>query len=437
LIKKYKWLAAFAALSIVVAACGGGDGDGSTTVAGAGDLEGTTVNIFGAFVSPEQEAFEASIAPFEERTGIDIVYEGSGDFETQIPIRVEGGNAPDIAVFPQPGLANQFIDDYVDLTTFLAAEEVDAAFSPYLAGLVDRGDDSRVAGWLKVNSKSLIWYPVPEFEEAGYTIPATWDDLMALQDQILADGNTPWCLTMESAGATGWVATDWMEDLMLRTAGPDGYDQWVAGDITFTDPKVKQAAELFGEVLFTEGAVFGGRDFILSDAYQNAQLPMFEDPPACYLHRQGSFAASFFPEGVSAPDDTNIFPFPAIEEGLPPAALGGGDVFAMFEDRPEVRAVVEYFFTPEVGEIWAQQDAGFLSPHTEFDTSNYGNELQATIGESVKEALSAAAFRFDGSDAMPAAVGQGTFWTGMVQYIQNGPDNLDEVLDTIEASWPS
>ncbi|MDX1469737.1 MAG: extracellular solute-binding protein, partial [Acidimicrobiia bacterium] len=171
--KSRKLLSIIAVLAMVLAACNGAPPD--DTGGGGGDLSGTEVTIFGAFVSPEQEAFEASIAAFEQRTGIDIIYEGSGDFETQIGIRIEGGNAPDIAVFPQPGLANQFIDDYVDLTTFMDAGDIDAAFSPYLAGLVDRGDGSRVAGWLKVNSKSLVWYPVPEFEDAGYQLPETWD----------------------------------------------------------------------------------------------------------------------------------------------------------------------------------------------------------------------------------------------------------------------
>ena len=317
------------------------------------------------------------------------------------------------------------------------AGDIDAAFSPYLAGLVDRGDGSRVAGWLKVNSKSLVWYPVPEFEDAGYQLPETWDDLMALQSQILADGNTPWCLTMESSGFTGWVGTDWIEDIMLRTAGADAYDQWVAGELPFTSPEVKRAFELFGEVVHTDGAVHGGTNLIVAEPYQNAQLPMFNDPPDCYLHRQGSFASSFFPDGVSAPDDTNIIAFPSIDEGLPPAALGGGDVFVMLDDRPEVRAVVEFFFSPEVGEIWAQQDSGFLSPHTNFDTSNYNNELQKTIGEAVKAALAGGAFRFDASDLMPAGVGGGSFLTGIVDYLTGGPDNLDQVLSEIDASWPS
>ena len=429
--------------AMIVAACGDGDADETTTTAGdgGGDMpfEGTEVRIFGAFVSPEQEAWEASIAPFEARTGIDIIYEGSADFETEITIRVEGGNIPDIAVFPQPGLAARFGDQLVDLTTMgFTQADIEGAFGAYLSGLVEVEREGMYTGWLKANSKSLIWYPVPEFEEAGYEIPTTWDDLIALSDQMVADGRTPWCFGMESSGATGWVATDWMEDIMLRIGdGADSYDQWVAHEIPFNDPIVKEAAEYLGQIAFTDGYVFGGTNGILSIPYGEAQTPMFDDPPSCWLHRQGSFITTFFPEGTAAGTDSAAFAFPTIDEGLPGASLGGGDVWGVFEDRPEVREVVEFLLSPDVGNIWAQRDPGFLSPHAQFDTSNYGDEIQKATGEAIKAAVAGGGFRFDASDAMPADVGNGTFWTGMVEYIQDGPGALDDVLADIEASWPS
>jgi alpha-glucoside transport system substrate-binding protein len=445
LMRKYRWMIVFVLVfAMIAAACGDGDADETATTAGdggGGDMpfEGTEVRIFGAFVSPELEAFEASIAPFEAETGIDIIYEGSGDFETEIPIRVEGGNLPDIAVFPQPGLAARFGDQFVDLTTMgYSQADVEGAFGAYLTGLVDVGKEGVYTGWLKANSKSLIWYPVPEFEEAGYEIPTTWDELMALSDQMVADGRTPWCFGMESSGATGWVATDWMEDIMLRIGeGAAGYDKWVAHEIPFNDPNVKRAAELLGEVAFTDGYVLGGTNGILSIPYGEAQTPMFDDPPSCWLHRQGSFITTFFPDGTAAGTDSAAFAFPSIDEGLPGASLGGGDVWGVFEDRPEVREVVKFLLSPDYGSIWAQQDPGFLSPHAQFDTSNYNDEIQKATGEAIKAAIAGGGFRFDASDAMPAEVGNGTFWTGMVEYIQDGSDSLDKVLADIEASWPS
>jgi alpha-glucoside transport system substrate-binding protein len=448
--KRFKWMAVLAAMALVLAACG--DSSDSTTTAGDGDdggdrpFDGEVVNIFGAFVDADAAAFDDTVAPFEEATGIDVVYEGSGDFETQIGIRVEGGNAPDIAMFPQPGLWAQFIEDMVDfedLGVDVAAMAADN--SPYLADLPafiaelnDKAREGTFGGWFRLNTKSWLWVPVPEFEEAGYSAPATWDDLIALQEQILADGNTPWCFGMESGGATGWVATDWMEDIVLRTGGTDVYDQWVAHEIPFNDPEITDAAERLGQVMFPEGNVLGGTDAILATPFGDQNTPMFEDPPACYLAKQAGFITGFFPDGVFGPDVDNqaeAIPFPSINNDGD-MMLGAGDLFGVFTDSGAVAATVNWLISPEGGEGFARAEAGFLSPNKQFDVTNYLDPFQQQQGKLLATSLGAGTFRFDASDLMPASVGAGTFWTGMVEYTQNGPDNLGEVLTDIDNSWP-
>ncbi len=169
-----------------------------------------------------------------------------------------------------------------------------------------------------INLKSMVWYPKDDFDAAGYEVPETFDDLIALSDQIVADGSTPWCVGFESGGATGWPATDWMEDIMLRTAGPEAYDQWVAHEIPFNDPAVVNAGEVFGEVMFADGYVLGGAENTPTSPFADAPLPMFDDPPGCWLHRQASFIDASFPEDAVAGDDYDWFPFPPIDqEGTP------------------------------------------------------------------------------------------------------------------------
>ncbi len=446
--KRFRWMAVLAVMALVLAACGGGDDDAGGDGGDGGDrpFEGEVVNIFGAFVDADAAAFDDTVAPFEEATGIDVVYEGSGDFETQIGIRVEGGNAPDIAMFPQPGLWAQFIGDMVDFADLgVDVDAMAADNSPYLADLPafiaqlnDKGRDGTFGGWFRLNTKSWLWVPVPEFEEAGYSAPATWDDLIALQEQILADGNTPWCFGMESGGATGWVATDWMEDVVLRTGGTDVYDQWVAHEIPFNDPEITDAAERLGQIMFPEGNVLGGTDAILATPFGDQNTPMFEDPPACYLAKQAGFITGFFPDGVFGPDVDNqaeAIPFPNINNDGD-MMLGAGDLFGVFTDSGAVAATVNWLISPEGGEGFARAQAGFLSPNARFDTANYVDPFQKQQGELLAAALGDGTFRFDASDLMPASVGAGTFWTGMVEYVQNGPDNLDEVLTDIDNSWP-
>lgn len=446
-------------MALVVAACGGdgessgttaGDGGGEGgTAGGDGELAGTTVEVFIAFTGDDQEVFEANLAPFEEETGIDVVVEASQDFEAQMPIRIEGGNPPDVAFYPQPGAASGVADELVDLAA-AGLDRADAvtAYGEYFAGLGTVAEDgswpSDEGKWYgipnSVNVKSLIWYPVPEFAEAGYEVPETWEDLLALSEQIVADGNTPWCIGMEDGPATGWIATDWMEDIMLRTAGVDGYDAWVAHDIPFDAPEVKAAAERFGEIAFTEGFVLGGPEAIVSVSWQQAQNPMFNDQPGCFLHRQASFITSQWPDGVTpGPDgDANFFPFPTIEPDVPQATLGGGDMVVAFADRPEVIEFFRYLMRDDYWTVAAQDERNAtIAANANFDTSLYVDPIIQGQAEIAAEGISADTFRFDGSDNMPQAVGSDSFWSGMVEYVRNGPESVDEVLSGIEASWPS
>jgi alpha-glucoside transport system substrate-binding protein len=291
--------------------------------------------------------------------------------------------------------------------------------------------DGNVYGlWYRASVKSLVWYPPASFAEHGYSIPETWDEMIALSDQIVAEGKRPWCLGIESGDATGWVGTDWVEDILLRSVGAEVYDQWVDNEIPFNDPRVKEAFEKFGEIALHDEYVRGGRVGVLSTPFGDSVNPMFENPPRCYLHRQANFIASFFPSDVILGEDVAIFPLPPInpEQGQP--ILVAGDAFAMFNDTPEARQLMEYLASKVPHEVWASL-GGFISPHQEVSLEVYPDELTRQVAEILQ---SADVVRFDGSDMMPGAVGTGTFWTGMVDYL--GGADLEEVLDYIENSFP-
>jgi alpha-glucoside transport system substrate-binding protein len=390
------------------------------------------VTIFGAFVDEDASRFQESMQPFIERTGIQVSYEGSSDFETLVTVRVEGGDAPDIVAFPQPGLMQELaregalvpLDDVIDRDLLEAS---------YADSWIELGtvDDTLVGIWYRASVKSLVWYPKQAFDEAGYEIPETWDEMIALSDQIVADGTTPWCIGIESGGATGWVATDWLEDIVLRTAGAEVYDQWITNELPFNAPEIQEAAETLGEIWLNPDYVLGGSIGILTTPFGDAANPMLESPPGCYLHRQASFLPVFLPDDIVIGEDIDFFYLPPINEeehGRP--VMGAGDVMAMLNDRPEVREVMQYLATAEAGRAWLEA-GGFISPHNEADLDWYpdpGTRAQAEL------LLDADTFRFDASDMMPGSVGTGTFWTGMVDYV-SGRD-LETVLTEIEDSWP-
>ncbi|MBE7383090.1 MAG: carbohydrate ABC transporter substrate-binding protein [Leptolyngbya sp. SIO1E4] len=421
----YLRLIAIAGLTWAIAACNGQSGNNAENGAG-----GTgTVTVLGVVAGEQQEKLEEALAPFEAETGIDVVYEGTDAFATLLPVRVDSGNAPDIAMFPQPGLMRDFGEEgsLVPISEFM---DVQAAYSQDWLDLATVNDEL-YGVWYRVSVKSLVWYSPEAFTAAGYEVPTTWDELMALTDQIVQDGGTPWCLGMESGDATGWVGTDWVEDIMLRTAGPEVYDQWITHEIPFNDDRVKAAFEQFGEIALNSDYVVGGPVGVLSTPFGDSPNPLFEASPGCYLHRQANFIASFFPETVEVGTDVSIFPLPGInpEHGTP--VLVAGDVFAMFNDTPEARALMEYLATPEPHEIWAGL-GGFISPHQQVSLDAYINDITRQQAEIL---LNADVIRFDGSDMMPGAVGTGTFWTGITSYV--GGTDVDTVLSDIENSWPS
>ncbi|OLT16203.1 sugar ABC transporter substrate-binding protein [Serinicoccus sp. CUA-874] len=437
---------------VTLAACGGGEGAGGDNVDEAlssvdvacepyqeyGDLEGTSVSVYTSIVSPEDQSHIDAFIPFEDCTGVTVEYEGSRQFETQLPVRLESGNAPDMAYIPQPGLVERLVTDFPD-SVFPVGEQAEANVDEYYNeswkgyGTVD---GTYYAAPLGANAKSFVWYSPAAFEENGYQIPETWDDLMALSEQIASDhpDAKPWCAGIESGNATGWPATDWLEDMMLRTAGPEAYDQWVEHEIPFNDDQVVEALDQAGQVLKDEQMVnggLGGVESIATVPFGEAGLPILDG--SCFLHRQASFYQANWPEGTNVAEDGDVFAFylPGNDPDEQPL-LGGGEFTLMFADRPEVQALQAYLASPEWSNAKAKVSSpGWVSANSGLDPAN----LKSPIDQLAYELLTdeATEFRFDGSDLMPAAVGTGSFWTGMTNWITG--EDTQSVLDSIENSW--
>lgn len=414
-------------VSLLLSACGEA---GNLAEAETGG--GRTVTVLGVIIDEQQAKLEQALAPFEEETGIRVIYEGTDAFATLLPVRVESGNAPDIAMFPQPGLKADFAREgqLVPLNTFMDMAQLQEAYDQDWLDLSTIDGDT-YGIWYRASVKSLVWYRPAAFAAAGYEVPQTWDEMMALTDRIVADGGTPWCLGLESGDATGWVGTDWVEDIMLRTAGPDTYDQWVTNEIAFTDPAVKTAFEKFGNIARNSDYVLGGTVGVISTPFGDAPRPLFDDPPGCYMHRQANFIATFFPDDVVLGEDVSVFPLPGIDPAHGTPILVAGDVFAMFNDTPEARALMEYLATARPHEIWAGL-GGYISPHRQVGAEAYPDEITRLQAEIL---ANADLVRFDGSDMMPGSVGTGSFWTGIVDYV--GGTNVETVLADIQSSWPN
>lgn len=401
------------------------------------DLQGQSVTILAPWLGPDQELFTSIAAYFEDATGATVNYSGSTSFEQQIVIDSEAGSPPDIAVLPQPGLAADlaskgYLRDLGDDTAQWVRDNYAAGDSWAALGTYAGKDGTEhfFAFPYKADVKSLVWYVPENFEDAGYEIPTTYEDLKALTEQIAADGETPWCIGLASGGATGWPATDWVEDLMLRLNTPEDYDAWTTNALPFNDPKVVKAIEEFGWFAKNPDFVAGGPASVASNDFRESPAGLFASPPACYMHRQASFIPSFFPEGTVVGEDADFFYFPAPADGsLGQPVLGGGTLFGVFTDNPVALAFIDFLKTPAAHELWMAQ-SGFTTPYTGVNMDAYADDTQRRLGQVL---LDATVFRFDGSDLMPGAVGAGAFWTGMVNFV--GGASAQDVADRIQQTW--
>jgi alpha-glucoside transport system substrate-binding protein len=404
----------------------------------AGKYKGTKVDFYGPFSGQDEVKFNNSVKAFTAATGITIQYTGSKDFETTINVRVEGGSLPDITDFPQPGLMASIAQTgkLIDLNTIVNPDWLKQNYAPgYLTtATVNTPKGKILAGiFQRVNVKGLVWYPKKQFDAAGYKVPKTWDEMIALSDQIVKDGDTPWCLGIESGAATGWPATDWIENIMLRTTSLDNYDKWTTGALPFTSPEVKTAFDYLTKIWFNNKYVYGGTKGIVSTNFGDAANPMFQNPPKCWMSQQGNFITTFFEQnkaGVKGGVDYDFFQLPPINNQYGAPLLFGGDLISMFQDRPEVRAVVQYFTTFDGVKDWVTA-GGALAPQKDSQASAYTTDTDRKLAALLANAKDV---RFDGSDLMPGAVGSGTFWKGMTDYV-SGTANLDQALAEIQAGW--
>ena len=391
-----------------------------------------TVSVLHVWVSAgEPESLSAMVAPWEELTGGTVEDIGDRDLTAVLTARVAGGNPPDIAVLPNPGFMQELAEDgeLVALDSFL---DMDKIRREYSTAWIDGGtvDGTLFGIFMKADAKGSIWYNPKEFTANGYQVPATWEEMDALSDRIVAEGKNPWSIGVESGAASGWPGTDWIQNIILNEFGPDVFDQWFNNEIPWTDSRIKSAWERFGQVALTEGYVPGGADFILSTNFVNAAWLPYNDPPQAFMHHQASFAQDIiegqFPNAVIG-EDFSFFPFPTITPAYTGAITGGANVVVMLNDTESARSLMDYLASSAAQEIWVGR-GGFTAVNNQISLDSYPNEMAAQFAEL---AVNAPIFRFDPDDLFAGAL-QTAYWAAILDYLGN-PDQLDSILADLDA----
>lgn len=396
---------------------------------------GPSITVFGPYRDAEADHFAASIDEFTSRTGITIRYTGSSDFVTDLGRRTgELNDPPDVAMVPQPGLVRDLAETgrIVELSD-AAREALTANYSPEVMALGDV-DGTPYGVPFRANVKSLVWYRPSVFAARGWALPRSLDELEDLSARIQAGGEmAPWCLAIAAGTATGWPATDWAEDLVLRLAGVDAYNRWSYGDLPFSSPEVSEAFDRFQSLVLAPGRLSGGTSYAVETGIRRVFDPLLADAPGCAMAKQADFALGWLPAGTTVgPDgDVDFFVLPgAAASGAVPPLVVGGDLAVQLRRHPDVDAFIAFLAGEHAGEPWARA-GGFLSPKSSFDSATYPTDAQRRIAQLLTTAPTLA---FDASDQMPASIGAGLLWQDITIWVA-GLVTYDTITQGLDAAF--
>jgi alpha-glucoside transport system substrate-binding protein len=400
------------AAALVFAACSSPSSSGN----------GKSVTVIGTWGGDEEKNFKAMVAPWEKETGNTVKYTGTRDINQVLTTGVASGVLPDLAGLPGPGQMKQYaeqgalkpLDDVLDMAKY--KEET----APALVAL-GTVDGKTVGVFIKAAVKGLIWYS-PKLHDYAASPPATWDDLTSQAAANKGDAEATWCVGLESGAASGWPGTDWIEDIVLRTAGPEKYDQWWGGTLKWTSPEIKAAFEEFGKVV---ADAYGGANTVLTTNFEKGGDPLFKSPPGCEFHHQASFITGLGAFKAAKPEtDYNFFPFPDIDPQYTGAIEGAGDLFGMFHDTPEAKSLMKYLVTAPAQNIWVKA-GGALSANK--NATDYPDDIAKRSAALLTDAK---IFAFDASDLMPSAMNN-AFWKAILDYSKD-PSKLDSILADLD-----
>jgi alpha-glucoside transport system substrate-binding protein len=399
--------------ALVFAACSSPSGSGGA---------GKSVSVIGTWGGDEEKAFKAMVQPWEAETGNTVKYTGTRDLNAVLTTGVASGVLPDLAGLPGPGQMAEFakggslkpLDDVLDKATYT---------SETAPALVKLGTvDGKLSGvFIKAAVKGLIWYS-PKLHDYSSGAPASWDDLKTQAKANQGAAKAIWCVGLESGAASGWPGTDWIEDIVLRQAGPDKYDQWWQGKLKWSSPEIKSAFQTFGDVIKDAA---GGSSTVLTTAFQEGGDGLFASSPACEFHHQASFITGLGKfKDAKAGTDYNFFPFPDIDPQYTGAVEGAGDLFGMFHDTAEAKSLMKYLVTAKAQDIWVKL-GGALSANK--NATSYPDDIAKRSAALLSDAK---IFAFDASDLMPTAM-NAAFWTAILDYTKD-PSKLDSILQSLD-----
>jgi alpha-glucoside transport system substrate-binding protein len=420
-------------LGVIAALAGAACAPGASNNSSSNTVHGGSVSVLGVWSGAELDAFNAVVAPFTASTGIKVTFEASRDQDAILTTRVAAGDPPDLAAAPSPALLTKFANQkkLISLQGIIDQTKLKAEYDKSWIDLgTVNGNLVEVFSW--ASPKGFIWYDPKIWTAKGYTVPKTWADLIALQTKMKSNGDTPWCIAVESGPASGWAGSDIQKEITLSQSGPSIYDSWWQGKQAWNSTEIKSAWTTFGTLLGPGDAnVYGGANYVVNTNFGEVGTPMFASPPKCMMLNQASFITSFFTKAnpnLVAGADYNFFPMPDVNSKYAGARVVSGDAWSMFKDTPQARALIQYLVTADAQAIWAKiPGSGKISPNKKVTPDVYPDPISKSIAQATLDTKVA---KYDAGDLMPADM-KNAYWSAIIAFIQD-QSKLDSILAGLE-----
>ena len=378
----------------------------------------------------EQQYFVEELNIIANELGIKIKYEPVSDAETFI---IDNPNSSSsIAIIPNP----QGVVNLAERKLIYSLDDVlvdnNSIFNLYPNHLISivSHEDSIYGGWTRLFPNSLIWYDISKFEQHNITFDS-FETLLKDTKKIADKGISPWCANSESSASTGWIQTNWMEDVLLTKYGPKVYDKWSKLQINASNVKIFLSIKHIEDFIFYDNHIYNGPGSIINKEFRNLPKVLLDDSTECFMSWSGHYFRYFIPEDYQYLKDFAVTNVPKIN--FENSVVGIGDNIVLTKDNELSKKVISKILSKNFGEIWSSyQDTEFISANQNFNQQIINNELTKYEYSIVHDALQKDLFRYDASEIMARSIGSNLLWELFEEYIREGPQNLVKLLNQLD-----
>ena len=393
------------------------------------------ISIAGPYF-PQIEYFEEELDLISKDLNVKIRYVPFSDIESEI-IRGTNTKEFDLAIIPNPqGVVNLGERGYLhSVSTALNDEVLTKNYSKHLQEITTSQKDNINYGVLfRLIPNSLIWYDVGKYERLGSPNFESFEDMISFTKQYSSFDNPLWCMDIESGASTGWIATNWLEDLILHEYGPDIYDDWFKQIITSQNNEITLSILNIGKLIFDENAVYGGNQRIISKEFRNNYRNLLDEDISCVFSWSGHFASMYFPSNKSYEYDYDFFKFPS--KSNKNAMVGIGDSLVILNESNKSIEVFRSLVDDNFGQSWiSKRDSAFISGNKNSNIEQIENKMLLKETLLVRNALNEDLFRYDASELMERRIGADHLLYALKKYISLGSEFINEVTEELDSKY--